>query len=646
MSRSSSFVARLNWILLATLFLSPTLRAQSLAPSAPIKLSVDASSAPQQILHAHLVIPAKPGPLTLYYPEWIPGEHMPDGPVIELAGLKFLAQGKPLAWRRDLLDMFTFHLDVPDGADKIEVQLDYLLSGASARFSSGASATSQLAVISWNQLLLYPQGRPVRELTYEPTLRLPEGWQFGTALPIEKRSGSTTVFNPVALNTLVDSPVLAGAHFRAIQLTPGDNPSHEIDLAADSDAALAMSGTDISHYKQLVAETGALFGARHYRDYHFLLTLSDDVAHFGLEHHESSDDRVVERTLLDDDLRYYESDLLPHEFTHSWNGKFRRPAGLATPDYQQPMKGDLLWVYEGLTQYLGVILAARSGLIAPDQFREEAAYIAAMLDHRAGREWRSLQETADAAQLLYAAPEEWTAWRRSTDFYEEGLLLWLDADTTMRRESKGQRSLNDFCRLFYGGSSGAPEMKPYTFDDLVAALNQITPYDWAGFFTERLNSHGPHAPLGGIEHGGWKLAYNESPNDYQIAFENVNKESDLSFSLGLVAEDDGVLRDVIPGMPAYAAGLGPGMKVAAVNGRQWSREALREAVHASKSGSTPLEFLVANGAYYKTFQVDYHGGIRYPHLERNGAGADLLDEIIKPLAGAKPANAAAASGKF
>jgi predicted metalloprotease with PDZ domain len=615
---------------IALLLAASSLCAQS--PPGPIKLMVDASEAPRQILHARLVILAKPGPLTLFYPKWIPGEHVPGGPIIDLAGLKFSASGKLLAWRRDLVDMFAFHLDVPEGASAVEAQLDFLLTGAGSKFSSGASATSQLVVLSWNQVLLYPQGWPARELAFEPSLRLPEGWQFGTALPVEKRSGSSIVFKPVPLNTLVDSPVQAGAHLRVVELTPGENPPHEIDLAGDSEAAIAMSPGDVTHYKQLVAETGALFGARHYRDYHFLFTLSDDIAHFGLEHHESSDDRSAEHTLQDDNWHLYESDLLPHEFTHSWNGKFRRPAGLATSDFQQPMKGDLLWVYEGLTQYLGVVLAARSGIITPQQFREEEAYVAGMLDHRAGREWRSLQDTADAAQLLYGAPVEWAAWRRSTDFYEEGALIWLDVDTTIRRETHGSRSLNDFCKLFYGGSSGSPEMKPYVFDDVVAALKEIAPYDWASFLTERLNTHGPHAPLGGIENGGSRLIYTDAPNEFQTATEQVHKFTDLSFSLGMIVEEDGTIRDVIPGMPAAGAGLGPGMKVTAVDGHQWGGEVMREAVRRAQSTSHPIELLVANGAYYKTLRLDYHGGLRFPHLERQTSQPDLLGEIIKPLA--------------
>ncbi|MGB0035625.1 MAG: hypothetical protein WBP79_09145, partial [Candidatus Acidiferrales bacterium] len=409
-------------------FACATLHAQTPKQAAPIRLIVDASQAPQKILHTHMQIPAQAGPLTLLYPKWIPGEHMPDGPIIEVVGLKFSAGGKTIPWRRDLVNMFAFHLTVPRGATSIEADFDFLLSAAASGFSAGASATASLDVLSWNQVLLYPQGYAASDLTYVPSLRLPAGWKFGTALPGARQTGDIVDFDPVALTTLVDSPVISGRYFRAIQLTPGQNPPHEMDIAADSPAALAMTPDTELHFHQLVAETGALFGSRHYRDYHFLVTLSDDVAHFGLEHHESSDDRTSERSLIDESGRIEFSGLLPHEFVHSWNGKFRRPADLATPDYDQPMKDDLLWVYEGLTEYLGDVLTARSGLLTQEQAREGLAAVAATYSRRPGRDWRPLQDTADAAPFLYDAGGSWANWRRGTDFYDEGALLWLDVD--------------------------------------------------------------------------------------------------------------------------------------------------------------------------------------------------------------------------
>jgi predicted metalloprotease with PDZ domain len=412
--------------------------------------------------------------------------------------------------------------------------------------------------LSWNQVLLYPKGYAANEIMFAPSLQLPAGWKYGTALPGAKEHGDTIEFDTVPLNTLVDSPVISGKYFRVIQLTPGQQPSHEMDIAADSPAALAMPPDEEMHFHQLVVEAGGLFGSRHYRDYHFLVTLSDDVAHFGLEHHESSDDRVNERSLVDEPLRVAFAGLLPHEYVHSWNGKYRRPVGLATPNYQEPMKDDLLWVYEGLTEYLGDVLTARSGLYTPEQYREALAYLAAVYMHRPGRDWRPLQDTADAAPFLYDATSDWANWRRGTDFYEEGELLWLDVDGTLRRITKDEKSMNDFCRAFHGGASAQPELKPYTFEDVVATLNSLAPYDWAGFLRARLDGVGTKTPVESVEVNGWKLVYNEEPNDIEVNTDVTVGRLDLAFSIGLTVSEDGSVGDVTHDGPAYKAGVWPG----------------------------------------------------------------------------------------
>jgi predicted metalloprotease with PDZ domain len=604
--------------------------AQTLA--APIRLRVDASQAPQKILHVHMQIPVTGGPVTLYYPQWIPGEHMPDGPIIQVAGMKFSGGGKTIAWRRDLVEMFSIHVDVPAGVSTLDADFDFLLSGPTTGFSAGASATASLNVLSWNQVLLYPKGLPAKDIIFAPSLRLPADWKFGTALPITKQDGATIEFAPVALHTLVDSPVISGRYYRAIQLTPGQTPSHEIDIAADSAAALAMTPDTQLQLHNLVTEAYALFGARHYRDYHFLLTLSDDVAHFGLEHHESSDDRTAERSLIDDAERVEFASLLPHEYVHSWNGKYRRPAGLATADYQQPMKDDLLWVYEGLTEYLGEVLTARSGLQTPEQWREDFAGLVAQYEHRPGRDWRPLQDTADAAPFLYDATNDWSNWRRGTDFYEEGELLWLDVDETLRTITQDQKSIEDFCRIFHGGASGPPDLKTYTFEDVVATLNSVAPYDWAGFLRTRLDGVATKTPNEAVEKSGWKLVYNEQPNEVVAIAEALARRADFSLSLGFSASDEGLVGDVIHGGPAYHAGIGPGMKIVAVNGAQYSPEAMRGAIDAAKSATEPIQLIVANGAQFRTFSVDYHGGLRYPHIEREEGRPDYLGEITRALA--------------
>jgi predicted metalloprotease with PDZ domain len=529
--------------------------------------------------------------------------------------------------------MYAFHLDVPRGATSLDIAFDYISSSDDKYFSgSGSSVTSELAVLNWNQTVLYPQGSNPDRIQYQATLRVPAGWRYGTALPVARESGNEVEFQPVSLTTLVDSPVSTGIHYRTFDLGNDGGVAHFIHLAGDSERALEVSPDTVAHWKNLVAETGALFGSRHYRSYHFLLTLSDHIIRIGIEHHESSDDRDHERTLIDPDLLKVDGSLLPHEMTHSWNGKYRRPEGLATGGFDAPMKGDLLWVYEGLTNYLGEVLAARSGLWSPEDYRDSLAMTAAQLDRESGRTWRPLEDTAVAAQLLYAAPDEYTDYRRSVDYYPEGSLIWLEADVTIRRLSQGAKSLNDFCRAFYGGPGGAPALKPYNFDDLIAALNAVQPYDWAGFFQTRLRSTARHAPLGGINDGGWKLVYNGTRSDLWKASEEWADAIDLSYSIGLRVKGNGAIKDVSMNGPSAQAGVAPGMNLIAVNGREFNPTTLREAVQQTATSTTPLELLLKTGVYYKTFRVDYHGGERYPHLERDQAAPDLLSLISAPLA--------------
>jgi len=606
----------------------PTATPASPASPPTVTLAVDATAAPRKIFHATLKIPAAPGDLTLYYPKWIPGEHAPDGPVIDLAGLKFFAAGKTLKWRRDLLDGFTLHVEVPTGVSEISAELDFLSPATfEGGFSAGSSATDKLAIISWNQVLLYPKGFKSDDINYSASLKLPEGWKFGTPLPVIGQSGNEIKFATVSLTTLVDSPVITGEFLKVVPLA--SNPVTEMDIAADSAAALEAPPEVWDHYRSLVDQAQKLFGAHHYRDYHFLYTLSDHVAHFGLEHHESDDSRVGERSLVDDGARKMSASLLPHEYVHSWNGKFRRPADLATPDYQQPMQDDLLWVYEGLTNYLGFVLTARSGLLTPDQDRDDLALTAASLDHTPGREWRNLQDTADAAPQLYFSSRSWNSWRRSTDFYDEDTLNWLWADVIIRQQTNGAKTLDDFCHLFHGAPSTAPMVKPYTFDDVVNTLNQVAAYDWRSFWTERLTNHGPGAPLGGIAGSGWKVVYDETPSAMESGFMGARNFVDATYSLGLILNDDGSIGDTIEGMPAALAGIGPGMKLVAVNGRRFSGEVLRDALKSAKTGSAPIELLVENTDYYKTYKIDYRGGEKYPHLVRDDSKPDLLSEILK-----------------
>lgn len=624
---------RIRWMTISSLAVALALTL-SVAAAAEMTLELDATEVSQKILHARLVIPAEPGELTLLYPKWIPGEHGPTGPVTDLVGLQIRARGALLPWRRDDLDMYAIRCKVPAGATEVEVKLDHL-DASGGGFGSGASSTTKLAVINWNHVLLYPQGRPVRDIVCRASIALPKGWNFGSALTVESRpeGENRAMFKPVSLETLVDSPLIGGAHYHEVPIGPkGVIASHVICMAADSPEALNLSPALKASYDRLVSEANEMFGSRRYESYRFLLCLSDNVAHFGLEHHASSDNRVSERILLDDEIRKTGwAALLPHEFVHSWNGKFRRPADMIGPTFQEPLRTRMLWVYEGLTQYLGLVLTARTGIWTPEQTREVFASIAAGARDQRGRTWRPLDDTAAAAQLLFHAPGGWNNWRRGVDFYDEGALIWLDVDTTIRLRTRGQRSLDDFCRRFFTGKQGDEPVKPYTFDDIVAALDAVAPYDWRTMLTARVSNITPEPPLNGIANGGWKLAFGDEPSAFQKAAEEDSKSVDESGSIGLIVKtEDGRIIDVVPEKAAAIAGVVPNVKLVAVNGRRFSPEVLRAAIGAAKGDDGKIELLIENANFFRTFAVEYTGGKRYPRLERDDAKADLLTTIFKP----------------
>ena len=595
-----------------------------------IRVNVDARDAPRRLIHVALTIPAAPGPMTLLYPQWIPGEHGPTGPIADVVNLKIRAKDQTIAWKRDAIDLFAFHIDVPPGSSALDVAFDFISPVDAGGFSGGSSMTSELAVISWNQLVLYPQGPPADQLQYQARLRLPRDWHYGTALAVARESRDEIEFRPAPLTTLIDSPVSAGAHYKQVDFGTWDGVAHFMHIAADSERAIAMTPEIVQQYRRLIAEAGVLFGARHYRSYHFLLTLSDHVASFGLEHHESSDDRLDERSLTDDAMRQYHAELLPHEFVHSWNGKYRRPEGLVTKDYSEPMKGDLLWIYEGLTEYLGAVLSARSGMESPELFRDRLAYLASHLERETGRNWRPLVDTAISAQILYGAREDYAGLRRGIDFYGEAELVWLEVDTLIRELSHGSKSIDDFCRTFYGGQAGAPVVSPYTLEDVVSALKAIQPYDWGAFFRQRVETVEARAPLAGLERGGWKVTYNDRRSDYWSAEEDQRKVTDLTLSLGVIVKSDGAVEDVEVGGPVQKAGIAPGARITSVNGRQFTAALLREAVQSAANGGDSIELVVKNGDYFSTHSVDYRGGEKYPHLERAAGRPDLLMEIVRP----------------
>jgi predicted metalloprotease with PDZ domain len=618
----------------APLLILCAVRTATAAP--PASIDVDAREALRGIMTAHLRLPVNAGPLTLVYPKWLPGRHSPAGPLTSLAGPRFSADGRMLAWHRDSVDMGAFSLEIPPGTTRLDVDLEILTAPAPDGVVQGLetprTATESLLILEWNQLLLYPAGTRSDDLTYQASVHLPQGWKYATALRTNGATADGAAFAPVSLTTLMDATLLAGRYFRDLPL--GGTPAVTLHLAADTPVALNMSADTQSHYRRLVREAAALFGATHYGHYEFLWALTDQIMPDGLEHHESSDDRSPLRALLDDPIRRAEANLLPHEYVHSWNGKYRRPAGIATPDYQAPMLDEMLWVYEGLTEYLGDVLAARSGLLTEQEFRDEFARIAAAMDSHSAREWRSLRDTTTAAPLLYYQSRAWAArLRRQDDFYQESALLWLEADTLIRRESKGRKSLDDFCKLFYGGPSTEPAVVPYDFGAVVKALNEVQPYDWAGFWRERLDRLRPGAPLEGIRAAGWSLVLNGNPSTMHVAHEADDKDLDLHYSLGFYVDDEGaVIGDVVPRSPADLAGASPGSHLLALNGYKWSKELLHDTLSSPPDPSGKITLLVQKDDMFKTLVLNYSGGERYPNLSRQPGTEDLLAKIAHPRA--------------
>jgi predicted metalloprotease with PDZ domain len=607
-----------------------------------ITLQVDATDLDHKVFKVRETLPVQAGPLTLYYPRWLPGNHGPTGSVSKLAGLQMSTGGKPLAWKRNTLDSHAFHVDIPAGAKQLDLEFSYLsnLDKANGR----VMVTPEILGLQWNTVLLYPAGHAVSAIRVEPSLTLPEGWGLGTALVRSSGAGGSTVgFAPTTVETLVDSPVFAGRHFQQLDLDPGAREAGRapvfLNIVSDQPSQARVSPEQLAAHRALVTQADKVFGARRYARYDFLLALSEDFGRIGLEHHQSSENAVRPGYFNDWQKTPVGRDLLPHEYTHSWNGKFRRPADLWTPHFNTPMQGSLLWVYEGQTEYWGKVLAARSGLWTLAETRDALAYDAAWLDARAGRAWRNLQDTTNEPVLNAQSGQarDWRDVQRSADYYDEGTLLWLDVDMLIREKSNGQRSLDDFARGFFGGAEPgrAPhDIRPslYTFDDVVRELQRVQPHDWPTFLRERLDSHGPGAPLGGLERAGWKLAFSEQPSEHFKGREARDENADFSFSLGLTIARDGRLSRVAWDSPAFQAGLTSQGTLLAVNGRAYKAERLREAVTMAKAGDGRIELLVRTGDVYKTAVLQWRGGLRYPKLERIEGREDRLT----PLLSARP----------
>ncbi len=620
--------AALSALLLAALFTGA-----AHAQKTPIQIVADLTDAPRKLYHAEVDIPVSPGPLTLITPQWIPGNHRPTGPVSDITGVVFTIDGKPQEWRRDDENLYEFHLTIPPGATRLHAHLDCIVT---------SRLSQKLAVLEWEKLLLYPANIPVRDIPIQPSLKVPDGWGVGTALqPVGGGSwpvpapGTTTQFAATNVEQLEDSPIITGQYFHELALAPEITPKHYLDVASDEPEDSNMRPAFLAEVSNLVREATAEYASHHYNVYHFLLTLSDAAGGEGLEHGQSSDNGVAEKGFADDAHQLADADLLSHEFTHSWNGKYRRPVGLYQPDFATPQQGALLWVYEGMTQYLGNVLAARSGLKSQAQYRDLLAMSAASLDYEPGRDWRPTEDTAIAASVLRGRNPAWSNWRRDQDYYQEGELLWLDADTLIRKMTDNKKSLDDFEKIFLarGGNTG-PMIVTYTFDELASDLNQVVPYDWASFLHDRVDKIHPRADFDGIERGGYKLVYKDKPNPSAMmvaaAFARRGDGVDCWFSIGLQVNGEGNIFDVLWNGPADKSGLAPGEKIIAVNGQIFSPDRLRDAIRDAKGNAEPIKLIVQADTYIHNAQIDYHDGERYPVLERIEGTPDFLDDITKP----------------
>jgi predicted metalloprotease with PDZ domain len=602
------------------------------AVSADFKVALDARDIRSKRVHTQLTIPAKAGPLTLVFPKWLPGEHGPTGPLESMIGLEIRAGGKVIAWSRDPYDMYALRVAVPAGASQLEVKMESGLAVDGDGFSAAPTSSDQLAIIPWNEFLLFPKGIDAEKVMIDASVRPPEGWAISSPLDSQAAGGSYAL-ETASISRLIDSPLQMGAHSHVFDLAgsaPAPQIKHKLSVFADSEAALDVPANFADGYSHLVAENGALFGSRMYRHYNWLLSLSDHVAHFGLEHHESSDNRREEKSFKEEEGRMGTAMLLGHEYVHTWNAKYRRPAGLLSPDYQKPMDGTLLWVYEGLTEFWGDILPTRAGLVTQKFYLDQLADLAGWFDVEAGENWRPLVDTATAAQILYPAPDSWSSARRSTDFYDASVFLWFDVDAEIRARTHGARSLDDFMKIFYAGSSGAPAVKPYVEADIYSTLNQVAPNDWRAFIHRHLDATSSKPLLGMFDRSGWRLEYSAVKNDY-IEYRQKRREvTDRSVSIGLRIGKENKVIDTVEGRAAALAGIGPGMTVVAVNGKKYTDDVLDAALVAAQKSRKPIAILVENGDFYRTFEVPYYDGPRYPHLVRVEGKEDQLSAVLAP----------------
>ncbi len=596
--------------------------------SNPVTLVLDASQAARGISYVHETVPVVPGEFTLVYPKWIPGEHGPTGPLYDLASIRVSANGKALDWRRDTVDLYAFHVSVPAGVSSLDVNFTILMNAPGDVFS-----THSVAIINWNRYLLYQQGIDSHDYYVKPSIVVPKGWQFGTALRDPQQSGNHVTFALTPLNMLVDSPLDMGSYVKKWTLWKGDGSFVELDAFGGRPQDLDISKKLLDAYKRVPGEAFALYGSRHFADYHALLTLSDQIGFQGIEHHQSSDDRAPDDFLTNPAESLLGGDLVTHEFSHSWNGKYRRPADLTTPNFQVPQQTDLLWVYEGMNQYLGDLISFRSGIRDYKTYPQYLASIYADMDTETGRATTPIIDLTSGAPYYYVARGDYHAIRRGAgDFYTEGELMWLDADTIIRQLSHGTKSLDTFLHEYSAPAVTGPIVKTYDRAEIEALLNKVQPYDWHAFFQKYVYSIAPHPPTDELARSGWKLEYTNEPNPFVAAGEGLEHEINAWYSVGADISMKGTVRDVRENSPAWHAGLAVGETIEAIDGQAFDPDVFTYALKHAQHSGVPMTVTVSQDGWFSNLSLRYSGGPLYPHLVRIKGTPDMLAQIMKPHA--------------
>jgi predicted metalloprotease with PDZ domain len=593
----------------------------------PMTLVLDARDASRGLMYSHMSIPASAGEFSFVYPKWIPGEHGPTGPLNDISEIRVRADGHALEWRRDPVDLYRFHVNVPAGVSRIDVDFTVLVNAP-----GDTMASKNVAVINWNRDLFYQANVNSHDYYVKPSIILPRGWDYATALYGARRSGDRIDFDLTPLNRLVDSPLDMARYVKHYLLWKQGDATQWLDLFADKPQDLDIPRNVLSAYKRIPRQTFALYGSRHWTWYHSLVSLSDAIGFQGIEHHQSSDDRAPDDFFTNPMQQLTGGDLITHELSHSWNGKYRRPWDLTTLNYQIPQRTDLLWVYEGMNQYLGDLLSFRSGIRSPKDYPEYFASIYARMDYETGRRTTPISDLTTGAPYFYAgARGDYGQIRRNAgDFYTEGELIWIDADTIIRQQTGGKRSLDDFEHAFTEPSVTGPITKTYTRADVEQLLNSVVPYDWHGFFQRYVYEVSLHPPSDDLARAGWRLVYNDKPNKFTEGRAARRRGVDEWFGLGLIVSGEGTVQDVREDSAAWNAGISPGMKLIAVNSQTWDAGTLEWAVKHVRSSRENLVFIGENNGFVGTYTVNYHGGLRYPHLVRIKGVPDMFAKIMAP----------------